>query len=225
MQPSILLIEDHIDIASLIIEALTIKGFVLDHACDGFTASHLIATCRYDLIIMDIGLPGIDGLSLCQNLRQQLQLETPVLLLTARDSIDDKLKGFEHGADDYLVKPFNMLELEARIKSQIRRQHKVLLQKTLVIDGLEVNEKTLEVKRENQSLALTPTGFKLLTLLMKSSPSVLSRSDMERHIWGEDLPDSDSLRSHMYQLRKSIDKPFKKQLIRTHACSGYQIVA
>jgi DNA-binding response OmpR family regulator len=225
MHQSILLVENNVRVACSVVDYLSSKKYILDHAKDGLTASHLISKNHYDLIITDIILPGVDGFALCESIREKLNSDVPIILSTERASINDKLRGFAAGADDYLVKPFDVLELEARIQSQLRRYQRKVLRQLLVIDDLQVNEQTLEVKRNDTPLTLTPTGFKLLTLLMRSSPSVLSRRDMEKHLWGENLPDSDSLRSHIYNLRKTIDKPFKKHLIKTHNSSGYQIVA
>ena len=225
MSANILIVEDNSDIAELVIKHLESKSYVMDYARDGLTASHLAATNTYDLIILDVMLPGVDGLSLCRSFREQLNIATPVIMLTARDTLEDKVKGFESGADDYLVKPFSVIELEVRIRAQIRRNKNEWHQNEFVIEDLKLDTNTLTVMRQNKEIQLTPTNFKLLALLMRSSPSVVSRQDIERHIWGDTLPDSDTLRSHMYNLRKCIDKPFEKKLIKTHQSSGYQIAA
>jgi len=225
MSANILLVEDNTDIAELVISHLEAKSYVMDYAKDGLTASHLAATNTYDLIILDVMLPGIDGLALCRSFREQINLATPVIMLTARDTLDDKVQGFNSGADDYLVKPFSVVELESRIKAQLRRSKNEWVQNEIVVEDLKLDTNTLTVKRQEKEISLTPTNFKLLTLLMRSSPSVVRRQDIERHIWGDTLPDSDTLRSHMYNLRKCVDKPFEKKLIKTHQSSGYQIVA
>ena len=225
MSANILLVEDNTDIAELVISHLEAKSYVMDYAKDGLTASHLAATNTYDLIILDVMLPGIDGLALCRSFREQINLATPVIMLTARDTLDDKVQGFDSGADDYLVKPFSVVELESRIKAQLRRSKNEWVQNEIVVEDLKLDTNTLTVKRQEKEISLTPTNFKLLTLLMRSSPSVVRRQDIERHIWGDTLPDSDTLRSHMYNLRKCVDKPFEKKLIKTHQSSGYQIVA
>lgn len=225
MSASLLLVEDNVDIAELVYKHLESQGYTMDYAKDGLTASHLAATNQYDLIILDVMLPGIDGLSLCRSFREQINLQIPIIMLTARDTLDDKILGLDSGADDYLVKPFSVLELTARIKAQLRRHNKQMISNRLVVEDLVIDTDTLTVKRQQQDITLTPTNFKLLSLLMRSSPSVVRREDIERHIWGERLPDSDTLRSHMYNLRKCVDKPFDKKLIKTHQSSGYQIVA
>lgn len=225
MSASILLVEDNTDIAELILAHMKSKNYVMDYAQDGLTASHLATKNRYDLMILDVMLPGIDGLELCRSFREKINLTMPIIMLTARDTVDDKIAGLDSGADDYLVKPFSILELEARVKAQLRRHQKSLVGGEVVVEDLMLDTETLTVKRQQKEIALTPTNFKLLSLLMRSSPSVVRREDIERHIWGDTLPDSDTLRSHVYNLRKCIDKPFDKKLIKTHQSSGYQIVA
>lgn len=225
MSASILLVEDNTDIAELILNHLNSSGYAMDYAQDGLTASHLATKNTYDLIILDVMLPGINGLELCRSFREKINLTAPIIMLTARDTVDDKIAGLNSGSDDYLVKPFSVLELEARIRAQLRRQHNKVASGEIVVEDLSLDTKTLTVKRQEKPIALTPTNFKLLTLLMRSSPSVVRREEIERHIWGEALPDSDTLRSHMYNLRKCVDKPFEKKLIKTHQSSGYQIVA
>ncbi|MEO0442762.1 MAG: response regulator transcription factor [Pseudomonadota bacterium] len=225
MGSSILVVEDNLDIAQMVVNHLETQGHIMDHARDGLVTTHLIENNQYDLIILDLSLPGIDGLALCEHFRNTLGLKLPIIMLTARDTLDDKIAGLHCGADDYLVKPFSVLELAARVQSLLRRYHNQVAAQRLRVDDLEVDVSTLSVTRQRQSLNLTPIGFKLLSLLMRSSPSVVSRTEIERHIWGEIMPDSDTLRSHMYALRKAIDKPFTKKLIKTHQTHGYQIVA
>lgn len=225
MGSSILLVEDNLDIAQMVVNHLETQGHIMDHARDGLATTHLVEHNRYDLIILDLTLPGIDGLDLCRHFRSTLGIKIPIIMLTARDTLEDKIEGLGRGADDYLVKPFSVLELAARVESQLRRHHNQVTSQKLIVDDLEMDTATLSVKRQNQTLNLTPIGLKLLSLLMRSSPSVVSRSEIEQHIWGEAMPDSDALRSHMYALRKTIDKPFNKKLIKTHQTHGYQIVA
>jgi len=133
MSANILLVEDNTDIAELVISHLQAKSYVMDYAKDGLTASHLAATNTYDLIILDVMLPGIDGLALCRSFREQINLATPVIMLTARDTLDDKVQGFDSGADDYLVKPFSVVELESRIKAQLRRSKNEWVQNEIVV--------------------------------------------------------------------------------------------
>lgn len=175
------------------------------------------------MIVLDLMLPGLDGLELCRKLRQEGKRATPVLMLTARDTLDDKLKGLDAGADDYLVKPFAIQELEARIRALMRRDRRQVSAEVLKVGDLVLDTATLRVTRAGRELSLSPIGLKLLTILMRESPRVASRRDIEREIWGDELPDSDTLRSHLYNLRKVIDKPFDKPLIHTIHSAGYRI--
>jgi DNA-binding response OmpR family regulator len=224
-ESSILLIEDHTDIAEMVIAYLENRGFTVDYAADGVTGLHLAVSNDYDAIVLDLMLPGMDGLSVCSKLRSEARKDTPVIMLTARDTLDDKITGLETGADDYLIKPFAIKELEARLVSLIRRSRGDVAKEILRIADLTVDTSTLCVERNGIPLTLTPISFKILSVLMRASPSVVSRRDLERKVWGDILPDSDTLRSHLYNLRKVIDKPFKHQLLHTIQGSGYKIIA
>ncbi len=223
-QDNLLLVEDHADIAEMLTSYFESRGFALDYAADGLTGMHLAVKNDYDAIILDLMLPGLDGLSICEKLRHEARDSTPIIMLTARDRLDDKINGLASGADDYLVKPFAIAELEARVNSQIRRSRGEVAQDLLQIGELTVDFATLTVTRGGQILNLTPIGFKILAALMKASPAVVPRQDLERRVWGDILPDSDTLRSHMYNLRKIVDKPFARPMIKTIKSSGYQIL-
>ncbi len=218
---SLLLIEDHQDIAEMVFNYLEQCGHSVDYAADGLTGLHLAVTNDYDLIILDLMLPGLDGLALCSRLRIDGRCDTPVLMLTARDTLDDKVAGLDAGADDYLIKPFELRELTARIGALLRRRRGQVAAEILSVADLRLDMGTLEVTRAGQPLTLAPIGIKLLTVLMKASPRVVSRADLERQVWGETLPDSDTLRSHLYNLRKIIDKPFGAVLLHTISGAGY----
>jgi DNA-binding response OmpR family regulator len=224
-ESSILLVEDHTDIAEMVTAYLENRGFVVDYAADGVTGLHLAVSNDYDAIVLDLTLPGMDGLDLCARLRNDARKDTPVIMLTARDTLDDKVTGLSTGADDYLIKPFAIKELEARLVSLIRRSQGETAREVLRIGDLQVDTATLEVDRSGQILSLTPISYKLLCVLMRASPSVVSRRELERKVWGDILPDSDTLRSHLYNLRKVIDKPFDQPLLQTIQGSGYRIVA
>jgi len=168
-------------------------------------------------------LPGMDGLDVCRKLREDARKNTPVLMLTARDTLEQKLQGFKTGADDYMVKPFELQELEARLEV-LSRRGKSVTARVLTIADLEFNLDTLEVKRGGKSINLNPTGLKLLQRLMEASPWVVSREELELRVWGEELPDSDSLRVHIHGLRNAIDKPFEVPLIQTRHGIGYRMV-
>ncbi|WP_226648498.1 response regulator transcription factor [Microbulbifer variabilis] len=218
----ILVVEDNRDILINIIEYLENEGYNVDSAQDGLSGLHLAATHQYDLIVLDIMLPGIDGYLFCQRLRNDARLDTPILMLTARDALEDRLRGLRFGADDYLVKPFSLAELVARIEAITRRsQGKGVAQ--LYVSDLVFDPATHQVSRSGQILKLNPMGIKLLVLLMKKSPAVVKREDLELEMWGEDIPDRDSLRSHIHQLRQVVDKPFTRPLIHTVHGIGYRL--
>jgi DNA-binding response OmpR family regulator len=221
----VLLIEDHRDIAEPVAEYLEGRGYSIDHAADGVTGLHLAVTQHYDAIVADVMLPGLDGVSLCRRLREDARRDTPLLMLTARDTLDDKLAGLEAGADDYLVKPFEIRELEARIRTLLRRQRGAVVAETLRIADLELDLAMMQVTRGGQAIRLMPIGLRLLTVLMRASPRVVSRQQLEREVWGDLLPDSDTLRSHLYALRKAIDKPFVRPLLHTIPGVGYRLAA
>lgn len=221
--PLVLLIEDNHDIAAMVGDHLEQSGYEVDYAADGITGLHLAVSEEFDAIVLDLMLPGMDGLELCRKLRSDAGKATPVLMLTARDTLDDKVAGLDAGADDYLVKPFELAELDARLRAILRRAGGEVATQVLRVGDLELNTGTLEVCRGGRLLNLTPIGLKLLTALMRASPKVLSRRDLERAVWGDVAPDSDALRSHLYNLRKVIDKPFERPLLHTKAGLGYRL--
>jgi len=219
----ILIIEDNPDIAANIGDYLDEKGHTVDFAGDGVTGLHLAIVNEFDAIVLDLALPGMDGLDVCRKLRQEAGKNTPVLMLTARDRLEDKLAGFETGADDYLVKPFELQEVEVRLgvlgKRGIRRASK-----EIQVGDLQFNLNTFIVSRGEAEIDLNPIGLKLLRCLMEASPNVVSRSELEKEVWGEEMPDSDSLRVHIHSLRVAIDKPFGSKMIQTRHGIGYRLV-
>lgn len=216
----ILIVEDNHDILANLTDFLEMKGYSVDCAQDGLSGLHLAATQYYNLAILDVMLPGLDGYTLCQRLREG-QHNLPVIMLTARDTLDDRLKGFSSGADDYLVKPFELSELAARIEAVLRRTQGT--NRILRVADLVFDLDTLVVTRQGKALKLNPIGLKLLEVLMRKSPSVVRREAMEETVWGDDCPDSDSLRSHIHQLRQIIDKPFEKHLLQTVHGIGFRL--
>lgn len=219
----VLIIEDNPDIAANIGDYLEDLGYTVDFAGDGITGLHLAVVNEFDAIILDLALPGMDGLEVCRKLRQEASKDTPVLMLTARDRLEDKLAGFDKGADDYLVKPFELQEVAARLKvlaSRGRRRTK----RELTVGDLVYNLDTLSVTREDRDIHLNPIGLKLLQCLMEASPNVVSRAELEMEVWGEEMPDSDSLRVHIHTLRSAIDKPFDSNMIQTRHGIGYRLV-
>lgn len=218
----ILVIEDNKDILINIVDYLSIKGYDVDCAQNGLAGFNLATQNNYDLIVLDIMLPGKDGLEVCNMLRQEARTNIPIIMLTARDSIDDRITGFKAGADDYLIKPFALVELVARIEAVIRRSQGYgchLLQ----VSDLVYNIDTYTVQRGGITLKLTPLSLRLLEVLMKKSPNVVPREVLEQQVWGDEIPDNDILRSHIHQLRQIIDKPFDKPLLHTVPKLGYKL--
>jgi DNA-binding response OmpR family regulator len=219
----ILLVEDNRNLSEMVGEYLESKGFGVDYAGDGVDGFRLATDNAYDAIVLDLMLPRMDGIELCRRLRAESKKATPVLMLTARDTLGDKVTGLEAGADDYLVKPFAIQELEARVRALIRRDRRQVSAEVLRIADLVLDTASLRVSRAGSELQLSPIGLRLLTILMRESPRVVTRRDIEREIWGDGLPDSDTLRSHLYNLRKVIDRPFQKPLLHTVQTAGYRI--
>ncbi|MDX1297391.1 MAG: response regulator transcription factor, partial [Pseudomonas sp.] len=210
------------DILANVLDYLQLKGFTVDCAQDGLSGLHLASTGHYDLIVLDIMLPGIDGYQVCKRLREDGHNEVPILMLTARDALDDRLQGLNVGADDYLIKPFALSELVARIEAILRRSQGSRKRQLKVAD-LVYDLDTLHVSRAGQPLKLNPIGLKLLAVLMQKSPAVIRREALEEALWGDDSPDSDSLRSHIHQLRQVLDKPFATPLLHTLHGVGYRL--
>ena len=221
----ILIIEDHPDIAAMIGDHLGEQGYEVDYAADGLVGMHLAITGSFKAILLDIMLPGIDGVTLCERLRGEGGITTPILMLTARDTLEDKVRGLDAGADDYLVKPFDIEELDARLRALLRRTQASKQGKTLNVGDLTLDTATLQVQRNHQAIALTPIGLRLLRALMEASPNLVTRRDLEAAAWEDYAPDSDALRSHLYTLRKAIDKPFKEPLLHTIPSMGYRLYA
>jgi DNA-binding response OmpR family regulator len=223
--PTILLIEDHHDIAQMVGGYLEAAGYVVDYATDGVTGLHLAVSEDFDAIVLDLMLPGMDGLEVCRKLRQEAGRDTPLLMLTARDTLEDKVAGLDAGADDYLVKPFEIEELEARLRAMLRRARGELASEKLSVADLTGDTGTMEVRRGGRLVTVTPIGLKLLLTLMRASPKLVSRRELERAVWGDIVPDSDALRSHLYTLRKAIDKPYPQPLLQTVQGVGYRLAA
>ena len=221
---SVLLIEDHADIAEMVGAYLENREYIIDYAADGITGLHLAVSNQYDAIILDLMLPGMDGPEVCQKIRDDAKSDVPIIMLTARDTLEDKISGLDRGADDYLIKPFAIQELEARLRSLIRRYSGDIKKEVLSVGELSIDTSTLKVQRGDKELAITPIGLKILSVLMRASPAVVSRRELERQVWGDILPDSDTLRSHLYNLRKIVDKPFEKKILLTVQGNGFKII-
>jgi DNA-binding response OmpR family regulator len=219
-----LVIEDNPDLVANLYDFLEPKGYVLDAAYDARTGYQYAQDKEYDVIVLDLTLPGMDGLELCRRLRDSGNT-TPVLILTARDTLAAKLEGFAAGSDDYLVKPFALQELDARIRALVRRARCEQEREQLRVADLTFDPDTLRVERGGKVINLPPIPLKMLALLIRQSPRVVPKRELERRIWGNERPDSDALRTHLHVLRSAIDKPFETQLLRTVHGMGYQLAA
>ena len=219
----VLVIEDHRDIAENIADYLEPRNHILDFAADGPTGLRLAVANEYDVIVLDLMLPGMDGIEVCRRLREEWGKSTPVLMLTARDQLEDKVQGFDSGADDYLVKPFAMKELEIRLDALKRRSSGRVGTRTLKVGDLEYDPVTEIVRRGGRKLELNPSMRTLLDVLMSNTHRVVSRSELEDALWGDSRPDSDVLRAHIYSLRSVIDRPFERKLLHTVHGVGYRI--
>ena len=217
---NVLTVEDDLDLAATIIDYMELESINCDHASNGVAGLNLLEQNHYDILVLDINLPKMDGLTLCETLRNK-GMDIPVLMLTARDSLDDKLAGFESGADDYLVKPFALAELLVRIKALAGRRSGQI--KRLQVHDLIFDIGQKSVTRNGQSVKLSPTGLKLLEALMRASPHPMSRSELIEQIWGEEKPDSNSLKVHVFRLRKAIDGGSTRCLIHTHPGIGFAL--
>ena len=217
----ILIIEDNQDIRYNLVDFLEAKGHQTDNTDDGLEALALLTMQQFDIIVLDIMLPGMDGISLCRELRARGN-ETPVLFLSAKDTVADRIEGLSTGADDYLVKPFSLAELELRIGAILRRGKRPASHILQVAD-IVMNLDELTVMRAGKPIRLNPMMFKILRMLMHKSPSVVTRDEMEHELWGDDRPDSDSLRTHIHNLRAVIDAPFDKSLIKTVPGFGWTL--
>ena len=217
----ILLVEDDSKIASFIVKGFKAEGFAVDHAADGQNGLHLALTEPYDAAIIDLMLPKLDGLSLIDQLRQE-KIKTPVIILSARGSVDDRVKGLQTGGDDYLTKPFAFSELLARIHALIRRSSDVSEPTKLTVADITMNLITREVERAGKSIELQPLEFSLLEYLMRNAGRVVSKTMIMEHVWDYYFdPQTNVVESRIYKLREKIDKDFSNKLIHTVRGVGY----
>jgi DNA-binding response OmpR family regulator len=218
----VLLIEDNLDLSANVGEFLESRGHTVDYARDGVQGLTLASGDGYDTIILDLSLPGLDGLTLCRRLRETARRDIPIVMLTARDTEADKLMGFEAGADDYLTKPFSLLELLARLKAMVRRASGT--RGVLEVADLRFDLRTLLIRRGERSITLAPTGMRILEQLMRASPGVVTREQIERTVWGDDPPGSDAaLRGHILIIRNAVDGESEPKLLRTVHGIGYRL--
>lgn len=217
----ILLVEDDPKISSFVKIGLESNNCVVDIAYDSAIGEKLALSKKYDVIILDVVIPGISGFDLCKKIRNNNNL-TPVIMLTSLDSVDDKLTGFDCGADDYLVKPFSFQELFARIKALIRRNRETIVNPVLKVLDLEVDSISKKVKRDEKEISLTATEYKILELLLSNKGKVFDRMNIAEKIWGFSFNSGTNVIDvHINSLRNKIDKEFPQKLIHTKKGFGY----
>lgn len=221
---NLLLIEDNIEIAASVGEYLESCGHLMDFAYDGKTGLNAARAGQYDVLIVDIGLPRMDGLTLCEELRRTHQVPVPILILTARDTLDDMAKGFSAGGDDYMVKPFAMRELEIRIQALNRRYRRDTEARVLTVGALSFNLDTQQVEREGIPVLLQPMPRKILDVLMRHPGQVVSKQYLELELWPDGAPGPDVLRVHVHALRSAIDSAFDNPMLQTIHGTGYKLV-
>lgn len=221
----ILLIEDHRDIAANIAEYFSARGDEVCVAHDGATGLQLACSQMPSVIVLDVMLPDLDGLSICRQLRATVGQHIPILMLTAKDLLSDKIAGFEAGADDYLVKPFSLLELAARLSALTRRAAQRPPPQSLTVADLRFDVDTLEATRAGQPIRLNPTTRRILLILMQNTHRVVTREELEQALWGASAPSADTLRAHMYALRAALDRNFPTKLLHTIHGTGYRLAA
>ncbi len=219
----LLVIEDNRQLVANLFDYFESRGHVLDVAPDGVTGLHLAVSQPYDALILDWMLPRMEGPEVLRRLRADHGSEVPVIMLTARDELPDKIAGFRAGADDYLTKPFALPELEVRLEALMVRAKGRNPRKVLEVSDLKLDLATLEAQRDGKPLHLYPACRKLLEVLMRASPGAVTRQQLEFALWGDELPDGDLLRSHVYELRRSVDGPFQQKLIHTLPRVGYRL--
>ncbi|MGR5211595.1 response regulator transcription factor [Vibrio rotiferianus] len=218
----VLLVEDNREIAGMLFDYFECAGMDLDYADNGELGLKLAMENTFDIILLDLMLPRMDGLTVCNRLRDA-GINTPVLMLTALDSREDMLKGFKHGADDYLTKPFDLDILEARMAALIRRYRGTVASSKLEYGEVSIDQKTRKAYRKDKLLALNPTTYTILEMLVKSAPDIVTRNEIAFSLWQENEPNNDVLRSHIYQLRNQLDKPFETQLLKTIPKVGFRL--
>ena len=219
----LLVIEDNRSLVANLFDYFEARGHTLAAAPDGLTGLHLASTQVYDAIVLDWMLPRLEGPEVLRRLREDHGSDVPVIMLTARDELPDKIAGFRAGADDYLTKPFALPELEVRLEALMARVHGRQRRKILEVHDLKLDLATLEATRAGQPLHLYPACRKLLETLMQASPAAVTGQQLEHALWGDHPPDGDMLRSHIYELRRSVDGPFPVKLIQTLPRTGYRL--
>jgi DNA-binding response OmpR family regulator len=218
----LLLVEDHAELAASVVDFLEAEGHRLDYAADGAIGLRMALEQPYDVVLLDLQLPRLDGVALCRQLRAQASRHVPVLMLTSRDTLPDKVEGFGAGADDYLPKPFALEELLLRCNA-LGRRHQLHAEHLLQVGELSIDRRQRSAHREGQSLDLHRTPFDILVALAEAYPAVISRSELADRIWGDEPPSSDALATHIYSLRQALDRPFATPMLKTLHGVGFRL--
>lgn len=228
--PALLLVEDNEDILAMLYAFFEPLGYELDCARNGRAGLEQAIAGRFDCLVLDVMLPGMDGITLCRTLREKHDYRTPIIMLTARDTVPDRVLGLESGADDYLIKPFALKELEARIRALIRARGRGMRgagsgggSGELRYADVVLDVAGHRVTRQGRELRVSPTGFRILCELMRVAPALLPREELEQALWGDDPPGGSALRTHIHELRQVLDKPFAVPLLRTVSHVGYRL--
>ena len=227
--PALLLVEDNEDILAMLYAFFEPLGYELDCARNGRAGLEQALAGRFDCLVLDVMLPGMDGITLCRTLREKHDCRTPIIMLTARDTVPDRVLGLDSGADDYLVKPFALKELEARIRALIRARGRGAQGTARGGSGeLRYADVVLDVaghrvSRQGRELRVSPTGFRILCELMRVAPALLPREELEQSLWGDNPPGGSALRTHIHELRQALDKPFAVPLLQTVSHVGYRL--
>ena len=217
----VLLIEDDQKIASFVIKGLQEVGYLVEHAENGTDGLHMALYEKYDAMVIDVVLPGMDGFTIVENIRAD-SIETPIIILSSKSSASDRIKGLQKGADDYLVKPFVFAELVTRIQTIMRRSSKTTLSSVLTVGDLSMNLQSRAVKREGKMIKLSPREFKILEFLMRNVGNVVSRNMIMDRALGYDVaPRTDIVPDHIYRLREKMDKGFDQKMLHTVHGVGY----
>jgi len=220
----ILIIEDDHVIAANLYDYLESRGHTVDAAMEGVMGLRMAVTQKWDVILLDVSLPGMSGLDLCQKLRKEAGQDTPILMVTARDTLQDKLDGFASGADDYLVKPFALREVEARVIALVKRYRGRVTNSVLRVGDLVFHPETLVVERNGEVVKLPSKCLRILELMMQNPNRVFSRAELQAAVWGEEQTDSDTLRTHIYMLRRALTERGGSDPIENIRGKGYKLV-
>lgn len=219
----ILLVEDNAGIAANLVDFLEAKSAEVEWVADGYGALGLTESEPFDVLVLDLVLPRLSGIELARRLRRERKLETPILMLTALDALDDKLAGFEAGADDYLTKPFAMEELWMRLRALVNRRTGAVVTRRLELGTLVIDPVSQTVQLRGEEVILTPKCLHLLTALMRQPRKTFSRSEIERELWGNDAMRTETVRAHVSSLRRALYREDLPPAVQTLHGIGYRL--